>query len=367
MRSHRQTPRRWTDPQRAVLLAAAIEPPAAAVAELRALAPALDWDATVDLAMQLGVAPLVHRTLQRARLEVPEVHRLRLFATHGMSAIRNDAIMAEVLRITRALDEAGIPSVPLKGAGLMVTLYPDVALRTFGDIDLLVPDARHRAAGTVLVALGYTQKEDDPQRERAERFHHHLTFTHTAPSGRFHLELHHRLITSFLRRLDSEAVLTRARPCTYGQGQIRCLELEDEVLYCACHLMRHVAGPHLRWLVDLGELVARPALDWDIVVARARAWGAGTALYEALRRLTLVLGVEVPASVLARVRPTPMVRALFTRLAPPAVALGEGLPGTRSRHVLSILLQEGIADRLLFIGHRLGRDGWFERAPRTGA
>jgi hypothetical protein len=82
-----------SDPQRAVLLAAAVEPADGAVAELRGLAPRLDWQATAGLALRLGVGPLVYRTVKRARLEMPEAARRRLLGAYGVNAIRNDAIM----------------------------------------------------------------------------------------------------------------------------------------------------------------------------------------------------------------------------------------------------------------------------------
>mgnify|MGYP001815742532 CR=1 FL=1 len=157
------------------------DPPAAAIDELRTLAPALDWETTAALARQLGVAPLLHRTLRRAHIEVPEDIRLRLFASHGLNGIRNEAIQAEVLRITRALDKAGIPSVPLKGASLMVTLYPDVALRALSDIDLLVPSRLAREADEILAAAGYTPSEIGLQRKRNRRYHHHVSFDRIGP------------------------------------------------------------------------------------------------------------------------------------------------------------------------------------------
>jgi hypothetical protein len=355
----------FRDPQRAVILAAAIEPSREAVDELRALAPRLDWDATAEMAVRLGVGPLVQRTVKRAGLAVPEGPRKRLLSAYAVNAIRNDAVQGEVLRVTAALDAAGIPSVPLKGASLMATLYPDVGLRTLSDIDLLVPRARARAAGQVLARAGYERCDSGLLLERSELFHHHVTFTRPGRVGAFHLELHHRLITSFLSRDDSEAVLARARRVAYGAGQVRRLAPEDEVFYCCAHLAVHVAEPHLKWLVDLAELARREAIDWDVVVARARARGAGTALYEALRRVEAVLGVAAPAA-LGRVRPPRLVREAFARLAPPTVAFDEDRPGKWGQYALGVLLQDGLVDRLLFAGYALGYKVWLERS-RAGA
>ena len=66
-------------------------------------------------------------------------------ATYG-TAVRNIQLYGELIRALRTLRDAGIPAIVLKGAALVDTIYPSIAHRPTGDIDLLVRRAdRDRA------------------------------------------------------------------------------------------------------------------------------------------------------------------------------------------------------------------------------
>ena len=69
----------------------------------------------------------------------------QFFRAHAIDTLY---LTAELLRILRLLDAQGIRAVPLKGPALAQSLYGDLALREFCDLDLLVqetdlPKARH--------------------------------------------------------------------------------------------------------------------------------------------------------------------------------------------------------------------------------
>jgi hypothetical protein len=78
-----------------------------------------------------------------------------------LAAARADAHAGALLfaaaggHLTEALERDGIPAVELKGAALAVDLHGDPALRTFADVDLLVPvDALDRAVA-IAAHLGW--------------------------------------------------------------------------------------------------------------------------------------------------------------------------------------------------------------------
>ena len=58
------------------------------------------------------------------------------------------------------LEAKGIPTVILKGAAAGM-LYPDPGLRSYGDIDFMVPPADFERARAALVAAGFEDKDDD--------------------------------------------------------------------------------------------------------------------------------------------------------------------------------------------------------------
>jgi hypothetical protein len=352
---HRGLPdRRFQGARRALLLACAVEPTEEALAELRALA--VDWDEVAALAARAGAAPLVHRTVTRAELPVPEPPRRKLRAAYAVNAIRNAAIAEEVARVSDRLEAAGIPAIPLKGAGLMLTLYPDPALRVLSDIDLLVPRDRAREAERVLVAAGYAYGDRGLLLESARRFNHEIVFHRREGVSAFVLELHFGLLTRFGRSLAAQA-WPRARRTTAG---VRALAPEDELLFLCGHFMVHLCEPQLKWLVDVAELLAAATLDWPIVVARARSTGLATAVAETTRRAAALLGPPVPPAA-AALRPGPFAHAALTGLAPLEVTLGE-LPAPWARNALAILMVDGVAERARSTALALARKLWAARA-----
>jgi hypothetical protein len=369
-----------TAPQRAVLfgVAAALGGSGASGAEglgvaaasgaaraLAHLAPGLDWDALAGQAIAAGLGPLLHRGLERAGVTVPPAPRRRLLAAYALNAVRNDAVQAEVVRVSAVLEAAGIPAVPLKGAALLATLYPDPALRVLSDLDLLVGGPVARDAARVLLAAGYEHVDAGLLLDRSQRFLHHVTLHRESRPFSFALELHHRLVTGFAWDLDSAALVARAAPAPYGGGTVRLLDAIDEATYLAAHAAIHLAEPHLKWLVDLAALAARP-LDWDALIARARAFRARRGVYEGLRRAATLTGAAVPPRVLAALAPPAPVRLAFARLCPLEVAFGAALPGKWVRHLVMLLLQEGPVDRVVHAWRSTGYKVWLERARRGG-
>jgi hypothetical protein len=346
-------------PRRALLLACAIDPSAAALAELRALAPRVAWAEVVRLAGRGGVAPLVHRTVKRADLPVPEAPRRQLRAAYAVNAIRNAAIADEVARVSARLEAAGIPVIPLKGAGLMHTLYPDPALRVLSDIDLLVRREQARAAEGVLVGAGYGYVDTGLLLESARRFNHEVVFHRPAPTGGFMVELHFGLLTRFGRGLAAQAWPRARRP----DDGVRALAPEDELLFLCAHFMVHLCEPQLKWLVDVAELASAAALDWETVQSRAQALGLATAVHEAGRRAATLLGAPVPA--LPALQPARLPRAALARFAPAAITLGDARPPAWAQNLLAILMVEGLPERATSTALALARKLWAARAARA--
>lgn len=98
-----------------------------------------------------------------------------------------------VLRVVRALEDAGIASLPLKGLTLSWLLYGDIAVRQSGDIDLLVDESQIQQAAALLGSMGLRPAAFLPrnglQWREWMRTSHHLSFR--GDKGAY-LELHWR-------------------------------------------------------------------------------------------------------------------------------------------------------------------------------
>ena len=113
--------------------------PAADLAELAR--PDLDWDYVYRTAQRHGLLSLLHGHLCHLAA-VPVAVRERLQTHARANAARNLRLGGELLQLLQLFEAQDLPALPFKGPTLAALAYGSVALREFGDLDLLVPPAR---------------------------------------------------------------------------------------------------------------------------------------------------------------------------------------------------------------------------------
>src|ERR1700757_3738973 len=115
-----------------------------------------DWPRTSELAEHHNVIPLLSRTVfDFAELvSGPVLGELRQrYEDNARNSLR---FVAELNRILECLEKCGVVAVPFKGPVLAETVYGDVALRSFSDLDVLVEAADVPRAKAALASLGYS-------------------------------------------------------------------------------------------------------------------------------------------------------------------------------------------------------------------
>src|SRR5205807_1206172 len=116
----------------------------------------LQWESVLKLASYHRVLPALYIRLHE-RADVPASIQSALqarFLPHCRRAMR---FSAELVAITKRFEAAGIPVIAQKGPVLAELLYGDIAMREFGDLDVLVRPADVPRAITTLRDLGYEQ------------------------------------------------------------------------------------------------------------------------------------------------------------------------------------------------------------------
>ena len=261
------------------------------------------WNDLAAEAVHYGLAPLVHRRLQDAGASPPcDVVRI-LRDRYLASAAANMRLFHELAAILRAMDGAGIPAIPLKGASLAAIVYGDIALRPMGDIDILVRPADMQAAVGTLRGLGYgSAYAFDPASE--ESISHHMP--PMSADGRAPVELHWTLVhpraAARIGRSEIEDAWSRAVPAAIDGVPARMLAPEDQLLHLCMHAsVHHQFGVGLRAFVDIAEACRRfeQELDWTQVTRRANRWGVANGVRMALTLAQEWTELAVPASVQA--------------------------------------------------------------------
>lgn len=269
--------------------------------------PDLDWPALAALARQHGVLELLFWRARRwtgqdegwAAIPRPLSDEMR--HRFGRAALRTLRAEGELARVLAALAAAGVPAIPVKGAAV-AAFYPDPVLRTYGDLDLLVPEERLEAAEAALRGLGY-----QPTTQKDWALGHHLHLPPMIRSGAlFPVEVHWRLDDPGRPgSLPVDGLWARARSWTVGGQPAQCLDPVDAAL----HLCRHAAVQHrlhdgLRSLCDLAQVTEdwEPG-EWAALVCRAGEGRLRPAVYLMLALEQDVLGRCPPLGVMQALAP----------------------------------------------------------------
>jgi hypothetical protein len=207
--------------------------------------------------------------LHAHRIELPAARRWRELGTPIPDELREHELSAAVVAITapillervRAAYDGTI--VLVKGPEI-ATRYPDPALRSFGDVDLLV-DAPE-VARDALLAAGFTRSE---RRQELQIPDYHLEPL-VSPGLPVEVELHRT--PNFPRRLATprqDVFFRHLQPSATGVEGISTLPPAAHAVVLAVHSWCHIPLGRVRDMVDLAALL--PEVDRDEALAVARS------------------------------------------------------------------------------------------------
>ena len=286
--------------------------PALADAETLAQQPGWDWAAVTAAATRARVAPLLFHALQDVPW-VPDMVRpglvwQELERQYVFTAARAVWLQRDLAELLAALTEAGIPHIVLKGAVLGQALYDNVALRPFGDLDVLVHAADIDGAKAVAEGLGYATVGTPMHRDRGPEFLLKEIHLHKNGSAReANLDLHWHL---FKPPVMSPAQTPdwfweTAVPAHIRETPTQMLGPEAQVVYLSTHVgEQHAEGlalgslHTLLWLNDIAMVIARHAdeIDWTEVLTRTNSYGLMAPVRAVLLHLAHQWAVPIPAS-----------------------------------------------------------------------
>jgi hypothetical protein len=311
-------------------------------------APTASWDDVLDTFAYHRLTPLLFRRVADAGLRghIPPAALGRLTDEASAVAARSLAHARALVELVRKLTESGIRSLAFKGPVLAQELDGDLGLRFFRDIDVLVAEEDFPRAQVVVDELGYALHPAAARAGPSPVPHHHVAYTR----GQVILELHRTLLSPY-RGLEGrlDALWERRRSRTLAGTDLPTLGAEDEILHLSVHGSGH-AWFRLRWLADLPAwLNAHPDVDWEGLLAAARAHRFERAFLLGWRLAREHLGVELPGALSVAERRCGALDALARRCAtawvPPVHPMGD--EGRFAGYQLRLL--EGWSNRAWFV------------------
>lgn len=240
-------------------------------------------------------------------------------------------------------DSHGIPAIPYKGPALAVSVYQNLALRQFSDLDILVHTWDfYFSARDLLAAHGWRRISD-----------HGWETGFMDATARVSLDLHQGITDSGMPfGLGFERLWRRRASCSLAGADIPTLAPSDGLIILCVQLAKDVGTNRVQLakLCDVAELVRNcVSLDWDRTIDEARRLGCLYILFLGLRAANEILDVTLPHKVLREIHAVPKLASLVTHI---KECLSYGAAGRYSRPELFMRprfhldVRERLRDRL---------------------
>ncbi|MFN2499081.1 MAG: nucleotidyltransferase family protein [Pyrinomonadaceae bacterium] len=193
-----------------------------------------ELDQITPLLLGSGATALGWRVVRDSSLRETSSGEL-LHQGYRLQSLQAEIQEQKIEKVFRLLRGASLDAVLAKG-WVAAGLYPDRALRPYGDIDICVRDEHHR-----LVKELFSSPE----------------------GGDCWIDLHRQF--SEIGNRSVEELFSRSKTHTLGQQQVRVLSDEDHAALLSIHLLKHGAWRPL-WLCDVAAAMESPSptFNWDV-------------------------------------------------------------------------------------------------------
>jgi len=270
----------------------------------------IDWQQLIEAAARNGVAPLLYWNLKDSPYLSPEI-QLQLKRKFFDNLKKNTLQTRELNEIVQHLKRSQIAAVPFKGAILATSIYGSLALREFGDLDLLIAATDFVRAKKILIERGYQPKENWFLNETQELafIYRNGEFSYISQNGAIDLDLHTRLIAGHLFTLnaDLDYVWRRLQKVTVLGQELETLQLEDNLIYLCIHGAKSF-WERLIWISDVAQLIHRHnELDWQYLWTKSRLLGCQKMLLLGCYLAHHLLSAQLPEEVQSRLRSEPQI------------------------------------------------------------
>jgi Uncharacterised nucleotidyltransferase len=264
----------------------------------------IEWIYVLRMAHAHGVVPLLYRTLHSTcpdavPKEILEQLQVHFYANAG----RNLFLAKELLKLLHLFEAREIPAIPYKGPTLAACVYGNLALREFGDLDILVRERDYQRAQHLLIAREYRLTKE-------------FTWESTLVdgSGRVAVDLHKGLAPcEFPSPLNCEYLSGRLQRIILVGTEVPNLSPEDTLLMLTIQITKDTGSRYfqLAKICDIAELLrAYPRLDLVQAVKQAKRLGSERMLLFSLRLTSNLLSTELSQDIICEMALHPSIDKL---------------------------------------------------------
>jgi hypothetical protein len=262
-----------------------------------------DWDYLINIIIDRGIGPLLYVKLPLLTNSslIPEPVKKKLQQVYYITLSRSSILYEHFGKVADAFIRSSIQVIALKGIYLSESLYKDIGLRQFSDIDLLVKAEDGVECIHILEKLGYKSSEF----KVSEFVKKNTEIIHFPPMIRdgVSIEIHTKLNKNREEyKMDMESVWKNAIQTTLNGSNVHTLDLNNQLIHLCLHLDKHFRGGHVQFTCfnDITNFLEKykDILDWEQLISTCKSYHCENIVFEYLIMVNSFINATLPASII---------------------------------------------------------------------
>jgi Uncharacterised nucleotidyltransferase len=313
----------------------------------------LDWDYLIQIAYGHGLILLLYTNLNTIAKEIiPETAFNQIRSLFYANAQRNMLLTGELVKILRLLQEHGISAVPYKGPVLAKSLYGNISLRQFADLDIIVRNTDDvLKVKSVLVAHGYKAKQELTNIEEIAYFQSKSehTYDFIDESKSILLEVHWRITPKYKSPIEPKHFWKKLEKIEFAGIIIPYLPLEDWLLILCVHGSRH-RWEKLSWPCDIAQLIRiTPEINWQQLIKQAIEFDCKRMLFLGLFLAHHLMEARIPEEVLLQIEADSAVPNLASEICQELLSKDSGSQKILANTFYHLKIREQWQNKVLYL------------------
>jgi len=249
-----------------MILCSRLNPNSIDLSEIKSLLEAdVNWNKLIKKAVDEKVSPLLYHNLKKYQDKIPEGAMENLRSMYLRNKARNIYLYTKLKPLLKKINDLQLKAALCKGARLAATLYKDIGLRYFTDVDFFIHPSDWPQFKKTSEKLGF----------RREGYASSFPNFKTRKSGwplatalrkeRLTLDTHFNYPgIETPMSLDNDIWESAQRVNIEGVGT-KIFSPEYELCILCIHVQAH-AYCNLIWLTDIAELSLREEINWNKIL-----------------------------------------------------------------------------------------------------
>jgi len=296
-----------------------------------------------------GVLPTVNKTIKSLAYSNKKLLDFSLLLKINYLNItkRNMLMSAELINITKLLNQHKIETIAFKGPALSQMAYGDITLRQYGDIDILIKKKDRFNMILILEKEGYIPEIKLQDSSKEAFFNAVNVIAFYKGSMGIRIEIHWELLSRNYAIVWNEKILwENSKSIQINNNKIQVLTIEHHLLYICVHSAKHLYE-RIEWICDIDRLIqANLNINWQYILKEAKRMGITRMLYLGLSLSKILFDLKIPKNIQKSINKDKEIPKLINKII--KINFSDTIHEEKSFNTLVLLLnmRENYTDKL---------------------